>query len=151
MFLRDSLAMRSLKVNQERDALMHELSLIDEAIRPLQGEIENCKEQANLTSSRISFGFFATIGLQFALSQYGTYVMFSWDIIEPITACVSLTDAIAAYFFWLWAGRPWDIRALRQFFFERKWKKLMKKQNINYSKFEELTKAREEVLRKLHI
>jgi hypothetical protein len=66
------------------------------------------------------------------LSQYGTYYALSWDIIEPITACVSLSDAIAAYFFWLWAGKPWDLNEVRSFFFERRLKKLFKKKHVNF-------------------
>jgi hypothetical protein len=111
--------------------------------------VEHCKEAANLTSTRMAFGFFATIGAQFALSQYGTYIAFSWDIIEPIVACVSLTDAIAAYFFWLWSGRPWDIQSLRNFFFDRKLKKLLKKNKVSYVKYMKLKETQETLIKKL--
>ena len=66
----------------------------------------------------------------------------SWDIIEPITACVSLSDAIAAYFFWLWAGKPWDLNAISNFFFERRLKKLYKKKHVNKANFETLKDAK---------
>jgi len=69
------------------------------------------------------------------LSQYATYIAFSWDIVEPITACVTLSDAIAGYFFWLWSGKPWDLNELRGFFFDRKLKKLVKKNEIDYQKY----------------
>ena len=65
--------------------------------------------------TRIAFGFFATIGAEFALSQYNPYIAFLWDIIEPIVACISLTDAIVSYFFWLWSEWPDDIWLLRNF------------------------------------
>jgi hypothetical protein len=68
MILRDSFAERSLRSNSYRDELLKELSLIEEALKPIQGALENCKETANMTSTRVAFGFFATIGMQFALS-----------------------------------------------------------------------------------
>ena len=52
---------------------------------------------------------------------------FSWDILEPITACVSLSDAIAGYMFWIWSGRPWDLDSLRSFYYERE---LQKSKNV---------------------
>ena len=82
---------------------------------------------ANIKSVKIALYFFATVSAQFALSQYATYIAFSWDIVEPITACVALSDAIAGYFFWLWSKKPWDVNEIRSHFFEKKLQKLMKK------------------------
>ena len=88
-------------------------------LSPLLKEVENAKEAGNVKSVRAGFTFVSVIMMQFALSQYGTYVAFSWDIMEPITACVSLSDAIAGYFFWMWAGKPWDLDSLREFYYQR--------------------------------
>jgi len=63
--------------------------------------------------------------------------------------CVTLSDAIAAYLFWLWAGRPWDIEGLKNFFFERRLKKLFKKRHINQEKYELLERTKAEIIRKL--
>ena len=56
---------------------------------------------------------------QFAFIFYGTFHVYSWDIMEPITACVSLSDAIAGYMFWLWTGKPWDLDSLRTHYYEK--------------------------------
>jgi len=93
--------------------------------------------------------FFSGLSLQFLLSQYGTYIAFSWDIMEPIMCCVTLSDVIAAYLFWLWAGRPWDVEGLKTFFFERRLKKLLKKRHINREKYELLERTKAEIMRKL--
>ena len=63
---------------------------------------------------------------------------------------VTLSDAIAGYFFWLWAGRPWDVDSLRMFFFERRVKKLLRKNSIDREHYLSLYRAREEVLKKLY-
>jgi hypothetical protein len=57
MLLRNALAMRSLTVNTERDNLLAELELIDEAIEPYSKEINRCKEEANVSSSRHAASF----------------------------------------------------------------------------------------------
>ena len=119
-------------MNVVKDNLLAEMELIEEAIKPLKSQIDRCKMEANVSASRVAWPFTAILCTQFLLSQYGTYYALSWDIIEPITACVSLSDAVAAYFFWLWAGKPWDMDAVRSFFFERRLKKLFKKKHINY-------------------
>lgn len=55
---------------------------------------------------------------------------------------MSLSDAIAGYYFWMWAGKPWDMNEVRQFFFERKLKRLLKQGDVNATKYETLLKVR---------
>jgi hypothetical protein len=81
------------------------------------------------------------------MSQYGTYIAFSWDIMEPIMCCITLSDAIASYAFWLWAGKPWDIDGLKNHFFDRKLKKLLKKNHINYEKYQTLVETKHEIMK----
>lgn len=66
------------------------------------------------------------------LTQYGTYVAFSWDIMEPITCAMTLGDAGIAYTFWVWSGKPYDLDGLKAFYYEKRLKKQCKKQNIDY-------------------
>jgi hypothetical protein len=68
---------------------------------------------------------------QFAIVQYGTYVMFSWDIMEPITCGMTLMDAIFSYTFWLYAGKPWDLSGIKRNAMERKLKRLLKSYNMD--------------------
>jgi len=61
MLLRNALAMRSLTVNTVRDNLLGELELIDEALAPFAKEVVRCKEEANISSSRVAAAFAYTI------------------------------------------------------------------------------------------
>ena len=86
------------------------------------------------------------------LVQYGTYIYFSWDIMEPITCGMTLGDAIASYFFWVWTKQPYSIQGVRDFFHDRKRAKLIKKQNLdydNYLKTEEAIQIIKERLKEL--
>lgn len=87
--------------------------------------------------------------LQFAATQYGTYIAFSWDIMEPITCAMTLADAGIAYSFWVWSGKPYDIDGLKSFYFERKLKKLLKRENIDYFVYKSLKQRKAEILEKL--
>ena len=79
----------------------------------MSSQISNLKEQCNLSAARTSAAFLGTFLTQFFITQYGTYVMFSWDIMEPITCGMTLLDSVFAYSFWLWAGKPWDLDGLK--------------------------------------
>ena len=147
--LRDGMAKYCLTVNSERESLIQQLELIDEVLSPLMKEVENAKEASHIKSVRAGFTFVSIIMAQFALSQYGTYIAFSWDIMEPITACVSLSDAIAGYYFWLWSGKPWDLDSLRSHYYERELKKNLRKHKINQREFEMLVQSKKQILEKL--
>ena len=97
----------------------------------MRSEIDNCAEEASARSSRTGAGFAFVMVSQFALVQYGTYVAFSWDIMEPITCGMTLFDAILCYYFWLWTGKPWDVDGLRSHFYERALSKKLRKRNID--------------------
>ena len=72
---------------------------------------------------------------QFALTQYGTYGLFSWDIMEPITCAMSLGDAIAAYFFWIWTKKNYGISGVKEFYEMKKRKKLAKREGYIEDQF----------------
>ncbi len=54
---------------------------------------------------------------------------------EPITCGMTLGDAVMACFFWMWSKRPYSLDGLREHFFERKMKKLIKKQDLDYDNY----------------
>lgn len=75
------------------------------------------------------------------LTQYGTYVVFSWDIIEPITCLMGFSDAVLGYLFWLRTGKPWDIAGLGAHFERKKFLKELKKSKMDVNKFETTKRA----------
>ena len=149
MMLRDAMAKHSTHFNSERESLIQQLELVEEVLAPLNAAVENAKEQGHVKSKRAGFTFFSIIMLQFMASQYGTYVAFSWDIMEPIMACVSLTDAIASWYFWMWAGKPWDIDSLRSHYYEKELNKNLKRHMVNKKEYEMLLETKQQILSKL--
>lgn len=118
-------------------------------LKPLTHEVKMAKKASHLKSVRAGIMFVSIISFQFFLSQYGTYVAFSWDIMEPITACLSLSDAIAGYVFWLWTGKPWDLDSLRTHYYEKALTKNFRKHKINRHEFEMLKESRRQILAKI--
>ena len=112
-------------------------------------EMENAKEAGNIKSVRAGMTFVSVIMMQFAMSQYGTYVVFSWDIMEPIMACVTLSDAVAGYIFWLWCGKPWDLDSWRSHYYEKELRKRLAKHNINKHELENLQSAKKQIMQQL--
>ena len=104
-------------------------------LKPLNAEVKEAKKASHLKSVRAGTTFVSIILFQFFLSQYGTYVAFSWDIMEPITACVALSDAVLGYMFWCYSGRPWNLDSLRSWYYERELTKNLKKHKINKEEY----------------
>ena len=147
--LKDAISKQASRTNVDRAFLVEQLNLIEECLSPIKHDIEFCNEHAHMSAVRSAFGFTGIIFLQFLASQYGTYIAFSWDIMEPIMCCVTLSDAIAGYFFWLWAGKPWDISGLKEHFYQRRLRKLLKKHSIDYKTYKMLCKTKQEILDQL--
>ena len=93
------------------------------------------ERSADRSARRVLWSFGSVFVAQYALIQYGTYLSFSWDIMEPITCGMTLGDSMCAYFFWIWSKRPYSIDGLREHFFERKKRKLIKKHSLEYENF----------------
>ena len=64
-------------------------------------------------------------------------------------ACVSLSDAIAGYWFWILSGKPWGLDGLKNHYYERALKKNFAKYRINKTEYEMLKRARDNMLDKL--
>jgi flagellar motility protein MotE (MotC chaperone) len=82
-------------------------------------EKEAKENSANLGKRRVKFLFYL-IGAQMAFTQYGTYVKYSWDILEPICCLFSIFDMIVAYSFWLRKNHEFDYQAFEQRYLEEK-------------------------------
>jgi hypothetical protein len=95
---------------------------------------------ADRSARRVLWGFASIFVTQFAMIQYGTYLAFSWDIMEPITCGMTLGDVVCGYLFWIWTKKPYSLEGLKGHFYDRKKSKLIKRNQVdfdNYSKTEE--------------
>lgn len=43
-------------------------------------------------------------------TQWGTYVQYSWDIMEPIACLFGLMDMILAYSYWIYSNHEFDFK-----------------------------------------
>ncbi len=96
------------------------------------GEIE---KDSDRSARRALWGIASIFVSQFAMIQYGTYIAFSWDIMEPITCGMTLGDAVCGYFFWIWSGKPYTLDGLKEHFYKRKQLKMIKKHGIDYENY----------------
>ena len=103
---------------------------------------EEASIKAEIASKKAVKRFFYIIFMQFAAVQYGTYHLYSWDIMEPITCMMTMGDVCAGYLFWMIAGRrEYGMDGIKAFFYQRKYKKLMNKKKITMDEIENLLKT----------
>lgn len=91
-------------------------------------------KRATRSANRWIRSFWQILLGQFFFTQYGTYYLYSWDIMEPITCMMTMGDTAAAYFFWIFSrGQSYDVGGIWQYFYQRKRAKLLKKHKLNPS------------------
>lgn len=124
---------------EEKDILQAQYDLLKDHRRPLDVVKGNIEREAEIYARRRVFSMFYIIFSQYLLVQYGTYIMFSWDIMEPFTCGMTLGDAVVAYFFWAWTKKSYSLSGIFDYFYTKRLNKLSKKENFdqeNYKKIE---------------
>jgi hypothetical protein len=76
--------------------------------------------------------FYNVILFQFLAVQYGTYHLYSWDIMEPITCMMAMADVSIGYMFWMLSDRhDYGMEGIKKYYFNKKYKKLLKRKGVN--------------------
>lgn len=136
LILREALHDHSSDVREERKMLQGQLASLEQQIQPMEAMLKECEHLGKQSARRYVNSFFGIIFAQFMLTQYGTYVAFSWDIVEPVACIFTLSDSFLAYTFWLKTGSPWDIAALGRYFEARKQAKAIRKNYFDKERYD---------------
>lgn len=67
---------------------------------------------------------YSIIALQMFFTQYGTYYLYSWDIMEPICCLFGIFDMTVAYAYWLMKTRDFDFENFEDDFKTKKSEKV---------------------------
>ena len=92
---------------------------------------------AKKTQNRLRM-IYGLILSQTAFTQYGTYMYYSWDIMEPITCMFGVIDLILGYSYWLWKNDELSLENYQKNYLEQKVSKRLKYVNKGQSFEEEL-------------
>jgi len=84
-----------------------------ERLRSIEEECENiARKKANLAA----YGSIAFFVGEFAFMGYGTFFLYSWDIMEPLAYMLGLVDVIAGYSFYAYYRTNYSAADLTQSF-----------------------------------
>jgi hypothetical protein len=128
-------------VQTEKEIIQYQYDVMKEYRRPMdivRGDIEH---QADEYAKRRIMTMFYFIATQYLAVQYGTYVLFSWDIMEPLTCAMTLGDAVLAYFFWALTKKSYNLPGIYNYFYEKRIKKLAKKRHFDQEKYDKIQTA----------
>jgi len=141
ILIREILAEEAFTVKEEREILEQQLQLLERQREPMARRIAEIEQKADRSMRRALWTFASVFVTQFALVQYGTFLAFSWDVMEPITCGMTLGDSLCAYLFWIWSKRPYSLDGLREHFFERKRQRLIKRNRLDYDSYVKTSEA----------
>lgn len=91
----------SLHIKFEMDTINQLLELLNEkktVINEIKTDVESIFKQKSKRRLKI---LYSVVLAQMAFTQYGTYVKYSWDVMEPICCLFGIFDSILAYTFWI--------------------------------------------------
>lgn len=106
----------------------------------MDDEYQVMKKQAENFVTKMLWGGFCLLGLQWMYIGVGTYVIYSWDIMEPQSYLIGLGNAILVYYGF--SFRIFNYRGLGIFgaLSMLKLEKISKARNFDLGKYEELVK-----------
>lgn len=142
-------------MNQQRiqkDHLQKQLNLVKTMYDYELNVKYSIENEANERSNKGLKRFSYVLITQFAAIQYGTYWLYSWDIMEPITCLMTMGDVCIGYMFWmLTGGKEYGMDGIKRFFFERRLRKLYRKRKVNREEVEKICKIVEDLETRLKI
>lgn len=128
---------RALEIKTQENELRRQVEVLREQYEDdlkIKTAIEILADRYATRRLKTFCGF---IFAQFAVVQYGTYYLYSWDIMEPITCLMTIGDTCLGYFFWMVSGRKeYGLDGIYQWFFERKLNKLYRKRKLDRQEVE---------------
>lgn len=77
---------------------------------------------------------------QFAFIMGGTFVYYSWDVMEPISYIMLLSNFVVGFFFYAALKRNMELATIRELLANRFGRKLYKKRGLDIEKLEKLQK-----------
>lgn len=123
-----------------------DLILIEEMLSTLYTKKEfllELKEEARLDSEnsakrRVRMLFYL-VSAQILFSQYGTYVKYSWDILEPITCLFGIFDMIVGYSYWMMNDKNFSYENFEKGYLDQRVEKDLGKQIGFEEEMEDIT------------
>lgn len=127
------------KIQQDALAISTETAMVNQLLAVLHEKkkvLEEIKDTisvkfAKRAKRRVNF-LYALVLSQIAFTQYGTYVKYSWDIMEPICCLFGIFDSFLAYAFYLANNSDYNFEKFEKKFVEDRVNKYFGK-NLNIS------------------
>lgn len=112
---------------------------------------DEVSRKAEVSSHKAIKRFYSVIVAQFLAIQYGTYHLYSWDIMEPITCLMTMGDVCVGYLFWMLSGkREYGLEGIRSYFYDKKYNRLIRRKGISLEKMKDLLKTVKDVENRIH-
>jgi len=118
--LRKIVIMETLKSKNSSEKIDSKLNFLKNKLQLLEEIKKEVDSKLTLKAQKRTKRFSALIFAQVLLVQYGTYVAFSWDIMEPITCLLGVLDLLIAYSFWLYTNKPYSPESIEKLYVEKK-------------------------------
>ncbi|KAF4664994.1 Lactation elevated protein 1 [Perkinsus olseni] len=100
------------------------LTALEDQRRRLLALQEEIRSLALRKTNKYAIGGVVLFSVEWALVYYGTYFLYGWDVMEPITYLLALLDVIVTYgFFMLWR-EDYSPKTLQQVIYSRHERKL---------------------------
>lgn len=104
-------------------------------LEPIDSKIQ--RKSVRFANMVLSMGL-ATLMSQWTFVATGTYVFFSWDIMEPITYCMSLTNMCVALGFYTYRNQEFVLASVFDSLIDRKRRQLYGRLGIEPERLEYL-------------
>jgi len=129
---------RSLKAKATIEQLDMKLEFLRKKLASLE-EIKASVDDKLLHKAKKRLGYFSSfLFAQILAIQYGTYVAFSWDVMEPMTNLLGILDVIIAYGFWMATNKSYSYANIGKNYIEKKRERFYKKVDFDVEEYEEI-------------
>jgi Mitochondrial calcium uniporter len=125
---------------EEVSILKSQLASFEQTLHPLESKLESIKSKSEKHASLVINIGLGVMAAQWAGIAYGTYVLYGWDTMEPLTYMIGSTWALLGFSFFFQQKQEFYFDSFRQSLYTRKFNKLVQKNQISLDRIKLLKK-----------
>ncbi|CAG9326651.1 unnamed protein product [Blepharisma stoltei] len=123
------------------EILKSQIASMEIELEPLEKKLKEIEEISHHYAKLVIYGGLTTLIAQWGIIGYGTFILYGWDVMEPVSYVVGASWMFLGYMFFMKNKEGFKITSFTDMLFKRKFNKLVSSGHLDLKRIEILKKS----------